>query len=177
MKIKLYLAGKIGKNDFRHDIVTGLRQHEWDYGPIETPDFIYMGPFFKSCDHGCYHSQNGHGLMNPEGCIGNEENPYSQDDVIASNNAAMDAADLILAYITSADCYGTLVEIGRATVMPQKRVVIAFAPGIPAEDFWYAAKQADKVYFGVCDYCLPGLISREIKTTHKAPAVDEGDWL
>lgn len=161
---RLYLAGKIGKNDWRHKLVPGLREREWKNGPIITLNFEYVGPFFKACDHGCFHGSNTHGAFNDEGCSASGDVPYSQRDIKDNNNAAMDSADLIFVYINAPDCYGTLVEIGRATAQNfRARIVIAFAPGMPVEDFWYAAIQADEVHENVRECCLPGLIANELR--------------
>lgn len=164
MTPRLYLAGKIGKNDWRHKLVPGLRGREWKDGPIITPDFKYVGPFFKSCDHGCNHGPNSHGATSD---IESGESPYTQADVFRNNNAAMDSADLIFVYINALDCFGTLVEIGRATaqIFPA-RIVIAFAPGIPAADFWYGTLQTDNWHENIRECCLPELIAAELKEVH-----------
>ncbi len=160
-RIRLYLAGKIGKNDWRHNLIAGLREHEWSKGPIVAPDYIYVGPFFKSCDHGCNHGPNSHGAAERHL---SGESTYSQLDVVRNNNEALDSADLVFVYITTGDCYGTLLEIGRATgQLLRPRVVIAFAPDILVDDFWYASVQADKVYYEVREFCLEDLIAAEIK--------------
>lgn len=159
MRPNLYLAGKIGKNDWRHKLVPRLRDHEWNSGPIGTNTFNYVGPFFVACDHGCRHGPNLHGA------VGDECGPnVTQLEVIANNNAGLDAADLVFAYITASDCYGTLIEIGWA-LKSRKRVVLAFAPGIQAQDFWYATEQADAVYSNVRNCCLPELLATEIQKT------------
>jgi hypothetical protein len=155
----LYLAGKIGKNDWRHKLIPGLRDHEWGTGAINTEAFSYVGPFFVSCDHGCRHWPNLHGA------VGEECGPdLTQRDVIASNNTALDAADLLLAYITAPDCYGTLVEIGWA-LKGGARVVLAFAPGIPVQDFWYGALQSNAIYTDIRECCLPAILAAELHKT------------
>ncbi len=163
MKPRLYLAGKIGKNDWRHKLVPGLNGHDWADGSIITPDFEYVGPFFRACRHGCFHGPNTHGAFNGDGCTNSGDVPYSPQDIVNNNNAAMDSADLIFVYITTLDCFGTLVEIGRATghISPP-RIVIAFAPEMPVEDFWYAGLQADKTYTSVRECCLRELIATEL---------------
>ena len=165
--IKLYLAGKIGKNDWRHELVPGLRCHEWDDGPISTPLFDYVGPFFQSCDHGCLHGPNTHGALAGEGTC-TEEITYTLEDIIRLNDEALSNADLLFVYITSADCLGTLVEIGRATLQPSTRMVIAFAPGINVADFWYSAKRADSVHTNISECCLQGILLLEILRTRQA---------
>ena len=65
----LYLAGKIGKNDWRHPLIPGLRERTWSDGPIITPTYEYVGPFFVACSHGCAHGPNSHGVIGGEGCF------------------------------------------------------------------------------------------------------------
>lgn len=159
---KLYLAGKIKKNDFRHLIVAGLREFSHHDGPIETKDFIYVGPFFVSCDHGCYHQAGSHGVIHDDGCIGDPAG--TRRDVIKRNNAALDSADLVFAYIDATDCHGTLIELGRATAKAKnKKLVIAFAPWVDLDDFWYGAMQVDSVQYDVKASDLRELIFKELR--------------
>jgi len=155
----IYLAGKIEKNGWRDLVVPTLKRHEWNDGPIHMNSFIYTGPFFCSCGHGCNHGPNGHGAANGYDF---DESPYTQYDVIQNNNSALDSADLVFAYITSADCYGTLIELGHA-IHAGKHVAIAFAPDMPTNDFWYAALQAHRVYYGVRPCCLSALLEQEVE--------------
>lgn len=80
--MNIYLAGKIAKNDWRHSIVNTIwagfsDQFYQDYGKttIGNPNYrwpllrraifnqhTYTGPFFISCDHGCAHGDNLHGV-------------------------------------------------------------------------------------------------------------------
>ncbi len=175
IKPRFYLAGKIGKNDWRHTLVPGLRGHEWGDGLIETDDSIYVGPFFRSCDHGCFHGRASHGAYNEEGCFGNGDAPHSRQDIIRNNNAAMDSADLIFVYINALDCFGTLVEIGRATAQIfRARIVIAFATGIPVPDFWYSGLQVDATHENVCECRLPELIAAELNVVRMQNAIYAG---
>ena len=135
MKIRpsIYIAGKIAKDDFRQNLVPGLRGWEAMEGPIECDGFDYVGPFFRSCDHGCYHQPGSHGLA-ASGCGGIE---ITHRQVFDRNQAALVSADMLLAFIDAPDCYGTLVEIGWAacTGIP---IYLAFAPGIDHAELWYA---------------------------------------
>ena len=60
--LRVYLAGKISKNDWRHQLIAGLRNHSWEDGPLTQSGFTYVGPFFISCDHGGFHGPNTHGM-------------------------------------------------------------------------------------------------------------------
>lgn len=76
--MKIYLAGKIAKNDWRHDIVNDLRGAGDVHSEIESYNLgdkcwpilrqsilgkhDYVGPYFVACDHGCYHGDSSHGV-------------------------------------------------------------------------------------------------------------------
>ncbi|MCX7143976.1 MAG: hypothetical protein NT123_23620 [Proteobacteria bacterium] len=156
---RLYLAGKIGQNDWRHALIPGLRDHSWADGPLDAVAFEYVGPFFVACDHGCFHGPNGHGMRNGCAPIG-----FAHKRIIRLNLAAIHNADLVFAYITSSDCYGTLFELGWAA-RGGKRIVIAFAPGIDHLDFWFSAKQVAATHKGVTPEALPALLKVEITKT------------
>ena len=158
----LYLAGKIGKNDWRHELVPGLRDQAWNDGPIKTNSFLYIGPYFVSCDHGCSHTPGGHGMV--QECI---EPHYTRGDVIRLNMDAIAEADLVVAYITAPDCHGTIFEIGVATAKC-KRVVMALAPDIDENDFWFSSMQCAKVYLNIRPCCLAKIIADEIKIINAA---------
>ena len=153
----LYLAGKIDRYDFRHDLVPGLRGNLSSGGPIVTSTFSYVGPFFVSEDHTGMHGPNIHRA------IGHEDTyrPITRRNVIANNNTAIRKADLILAFISKGECYGTLCEIGQALALG-KRVVMAFAPGIDAADYWLSAMQCAAVYEAVRPCCLKDILADEI---------------
>jgi hypothetical protein len=163
MSTTVYLAGKIGKNDWRHKLLPGLRGHSWELGPITVQGFKYVGPFFMSCDHGCRHGRSTHGAGGGEGtCI--ESTTYSPSDIIRFNDTALKSADLVLVYITAPDCYGTMVEVGLAANQPFTRIVVAFAPGIDSKDFWYSTERAAAVHENVCECCLPELLAKELSS-------------
>ena len=158
---RLYLAGKISKNDWRHPLVPALRSARWEDGPIRTPDYAYVGPFFVGCDHGCAHGPNTHGAVIAEDhaiCTTGSD----KSEVIRRNVAALADANLVFAYITAKDCYGTLFELGMAAALG-KRVVICFAPDIAPDDFWFVNGQANSVYETVNVCCLKSLLFAEIR--------------
>lgn len=157
MTPNVYLAGKIGKNDWRHALVPGLRNHLWSHGPIECKTFNYCGPFFVSCDHGCNHGPNLHGAVTAPDFASCGTSPITRAQVIANNLASLDSADLVFVYITATDCHGTMGEIGWS-VSRQKRVEMCFAPDMDANDFWFWAGQAHAVHTNVRPCCLHGLL-------------------
>lgn len=160
MTPRLYLAGKINENDWRYQLVSNLRTHVWEDGELENNGFIYTGPFFVSCDHRCFHYPASHGAAE----IPQEPNGYPRDQIARNNNASIDAADLVFAYISEPDCYGTLVEIGYA-IAKKIRVVVAIAPNLPAEEFWYSSVQAVASHLMVRPCCLAPLVSEEVAKT------------
>lgn len=84
--MKVYLAGKISRDDWRksldgvrpfsisaNDVVDDVNLknkhvHEFEtyFGELPVvsrhPYIEVTGPFFLSCDHGCYHGDNSHGV-------------------------------------------------------------------------------------------------------------------
>jgi len=154
---KIYLAGKIEKNCWRHRIVPGLREHETKNGPIETIDFTYMGPFFVGCDHGCFHGDSTHGALARQTGSCSSDLILSHQQVIHRCLKGVKNSDLLFAYINAPNCYGTLMEIQHA-VSNGVEVVIAFSPCISRKDFWFACKQAQNVIEDVDESDLLGLI-------------------
>lgn len=157
-RLSIYLAGKIHKNDWRHDIIGHKLKSVWgsDGGPVapEWPviqggvlgAFDYVGPYFMSDDHGCGHGPNTHGCgFDADGiCAGAYPTP-GRPAVRDLCLAAIDRADIVFAWLNDHTAYGTLVEVGYARGRG-KRVVIA-TPVLPAgtndvpeamEDLWFA---------------------------------------
>ena len=162
MKPRVYLAGKIDQNDWRHELVPHLREHQIDDGPLPTETFVYMGPFFVSCDHGCFHGRNKHGAR--DGC---SEGALTSSQIIRRSYDAIGASDLIFAYITANDCHGTVSEITWALCIG-KSIHLAFAPAVNSKDFWFLAKQVDFVYENVTLKRLPLVLNKALtkkKTT------------
>lgn len=160
-KAHVYLAGKIQQNCWRHDLVEGLRGHSWDDGFLEQRTFIYTGPFFVNCDHGCYHGPNSHG------CGRDWWPPYQpqRHEVAQLCVAALQRSNLVFCYIESLDCYGTLVEIGQAT-KANLPVVVVFAPGVTDEannQLHFACSLATDVLYDVPREQLPNLLQGAIR--------------
>jgi hypothetical protein len=121
-KPRVYLAGKISKQDWRQEIVNlrDLVEPDDALNPdfeLECDRFILTGPFFISCDHGCSHGPHTHGAG--PGC------GYDPDDKLLGRQGRVHAlsllrvrrADMIFAYLNAADCYGTCFEIGFAAAL------------------------------------------------------------
>lgn len=155
------MAGKIRRNCWRNSLVP--TDHNRIPHPEDGKPFIsratlgghnYCGPWFISCDHGCAHGSNLHG-MDINGCTEGTDSskvlarPHlssdgyyseyskSRDSAFLNAISGIVFADLIFAWIDSPDCYGTLAEIGMAYGLG-KTIAIGFA--LPMEDLWFVEK-------------------------------------
>lgn len=151
--LRIYLAGKIQKNCWRHTIVDGLRcadgleqssgtcpvgcelvmPQKW----VELKKSVfgihhYVGPFFQSCNHGCYHVDSSHGLL------------VEHKGVVSLCRRAIADATLVFAWIDSPDCFGTIAELGFAAALG-KRIWIAGRERFP--DLWFVYELAEKTRF------------------------------
>ena len=112
----------------------------------EYQEFLYGGPFFVSCDHGCAHRPGWHG--NGQNC---GEEPPSYAAIFKVNMERIDNADVMFAFINEIDCHGTLVELGLAARRRKPRVALTFGPKVTAKqrrELWMAEKCAHYVYEG-----------------------------
>lgn len=158
---KVYLAGKIRKNCWRHALVAGLREHHWDMGALPQPTFTYVGPYFVSCDHGCAHQPTQHGAENS--CVLDDSVP--RQEVVQLCFRALQNSDLVFCYLDSRDCYGTLVEIGYAIAM-KKIVVVALSENLgrfTSNEHWFGCTGATKSYYAVNEKDLPCLLAKSLE--------------
>lgn len=133
-RIRIYCAGKVGKHDWRHALVRCLR--DADLGtPILCEHFVYTGPYFVSCDHGCTHGPGTHGVGASK-CMGDPIPPRWLVPSLCFE--WLRQADLLFAWIDDPTCFGTLTEIGWAQIL-QKPVYIGFATYRLASEMWFAA--------------------------------------
>jgi very-short-patch-repair endonuclease len=114
-RLRVYLAGKVSKDCWRHNHVESLRYAfsdselaDGEAWPILTdaigPGVDYVGPFFTSCDHGCAHGSNQHGFVG--GCIITGNLSDYQSDCTCGHTKADDWCD----------CYGKMNTGGRADI-------------------------------------------------------------
>lgn len=148
--MRIYAAGKIGKNDWR-----GPRRAPWgigiDYGNIRdyltdfeveiSPGVIYVGPWFISCDHGCYHGDNCHGVGagSDYQCSGDVLNlQQAKRDTLRNSLHQIRKADVFYARLDSREAFGTFTEIGYSLALG-KPVYIDVPPGCEAllKDMWF----------------------------------------
>ncbi len=113
--VNVYLAGKIKKNDWRHEIFRDLRNGKINNYILEPVDgCVYRGPFFISCDHGCYHGEGTHGRGVNEYKNCGSEKEDSVFEVIEKCEDWIRDSQIMFCWIDSKTAYGTLVEIGIA---------------------------------------------------------------
>lgn len=163
---RVYLAGKIEPNDWRGAI---LGEHHraasldldpaadtidcWPEAPfkVDGVPFTYVGPWFVSCDHCCYHGRSKHGTL--DGCMGEPLSPGNPHDYYGDEArwlvpqlaiTALRKADIIFAWLDGPEAYGTIFELGYA-IGSGKRVHL-YSPPIPesdcpiqpVSDWWFA---------------------------------------
>lgn len=143
----VYLAGKISKNDWRNNfcLYRGIPSDPADIAEgfvLKVNDNLTItGPFFISCDHGCYHGDGKHGVgtddygghMGGGGCMGYY---YDRHQVFDICKEQIDKAEIVFAYINCRDCYGTIAEIGYAYAN-KKDILILFSDDSIREDMWF----------------------------------------
>lgn len=124
---KVYLAGKMDRDHDWRGSATSLCRYDRrgvSYGDWEEDSwnawgsngikaellgvpFIYVGPYPASCDHGCAHARSS--LHMAETC-----SAMHQRHIVSASVGAILSADIVCCHISTADSYGTLVEIGVA---------------------------------------------------------------
>jgi Nucleoside 2-deoxyribosyltransferase len=193
--LRVYLAGKIDKHDWRHELVPGLRgalsvsetrrvcgecgpdcdgtrkhfcyvRAEW--GEPRTPvweahgvSLAYAGPYFLSCDHGCYHGRSAHGVGATEagpyepGRQGACGDPAAKSAYVVERCLAwLRSADLVFAWLDDGSAYGTVAELGYAAALGTPIHI-----GLPTrrrddrlEDMWFVRELAAEAW----DAATPG---------------------
>lgn len=139
--MKIYLAGKIAKHDWRHDVVRDLRDAFTNSGvarfvrrwPIMRGAVLgkhdYAGPYFVACDHGCFHGPDSHGAgtQKASACdTSSEAVAGGKTPQLCSD--AIDGADMFFAWVNDPTAYGTFLELGYA-LRRVPNVVLAHPPG------------------------------------------------
>lgn len=144
----IYLAGKIDKDDWRHDLLGWKLRGAWEMDanggwPSSWPvlkgcvldTFDYVGPYFISDDHGCGHGPGTHGCAEDGSLLcGSGGDLPKRPEVRDLCLAAIDTADIVFAWLDDLTAYGTLVEIGYAKGRG-KHIIIA-SPELPGTFEW-----------------------------------------
>lgn len=160
---KIYLAGKISVNDWRGSFLKdefSLRNATPHTKLITNANHEYAGPFFLSCDHGCFHGESSHGMSDGCGCAFNsyddKEDGYTKREILVYCLNWINQADIVFAWINSKDCYGTLAEIGYAYAC-NKKIWVVFSDELfkypmgktnevpENHDMWFISKMAENV--------------------------------
>lgn len=184
--MRIYLAGKIAKNDWRTEIVghrlRGAIGIDWDWKewPVLKRTIFgihdYVGPFFISCDHGCAHGPDSHGLE-PKGCI-NECGGHMAHDprrrlTIELCRRAIASADLVFCWLNSTTAYGTFVEIGFASALGVPIIIASPRSFKELDDMWFAVQSALSVLIehdGVTNALIRAIrVTEAMLTRHRDP--------
>jgi hypothetical protein len=154
--VKIYLAGKISKRDWRWQVVRGvdaldrygleLDQYNHDTWPVLERAIFgthdYVGPYFISCNHGCFHGDNAHGVgAVPKGCAdpsGGHDDIGDPALVVEKCLTAIDRADFVFAWLDDPTAYGTIFELGYAK---GRKIPVAYASPVASDprtaDLWF----------------------------------------
>lgn len=144
----VYLAGKISMNGWRKAIVPRLREAANNTDDIFCTDCtgtvienLYVtGPFFISCDHGCYHGEGSHGVGTFDG--GCEGAGVPADVVPKVCMDQIERSNFVFAYIDDDTCFGTLCEIGYA-IGKGIPVAIMLSTDKLRRSMWFISEMAD----------------------------------
>jgi len=146
--MSVYLAGKIGKNDWRHSVVDGLRGAiDTDYADVPYPTLYinerrhirYEGPFFVSDDHGCAHGPSTHGNGTSSPCVSDVgDHDCYRVDVAKRCRTGIKHSHHVFAWIDDHTAYGTLVELGIATAL-KKQIWIYSPSEFIWDELWFAS--------------------------------------
>lgn len=158
-QLKVYLAGKIEPFDWRskilntrgdsgymgNDLSPMMRKFFFThYGQSISKDLLITGPFFISCDHGCFHGENTHGVgVNKETCDGRGLYGLQERDVVDICLTQISNSDIIFSYIDDITCYGTIAELGYAR-KKNKKIFIIFSSTEIADELWFVKNMADQ---------------------------------
>jgi Nucleoside 2-deoxyribosyltransferase len=150
MKPRIYLAGKIHYNDWRHKLVPDLRDLVYDdhvtemldpsgYPDHDVGDWVFVGPYPLSCDHACTHEDTPRVMLG--GCLGgisDEPGETARQKVQRWSFEAIDRADIVFANLEQGDsAYGTIAELGYAYARG-KDITIHIPHGHRVDDLWFA---------------------------------------
>jgi len=154
--LRLYLAGRIVKGGGWREKVLGHRPMSvsdgeildgpWGDFPIPGSIHFVTGPWFISCDHGCAHRENAHGILGG-GCLtdvvpGHLGNRWT---IVERCLDAIDRCDVFFAWLEPG-AYGTVAELGYAKAKG-KEIVVAMDVEHEMEisDLWFARHMADRI--------------------------------
>lgn len=161
----IYLAGKIDRGDWRHDLVKELhgsvrscfgdiyQGKQWPVLKSAVFDLLdYTGPYFVSDDHNAsMHGDDEHGTGAQGLRVDTEIDGHGiatgmhrRDWTVLSCRKAIEQTDLLFAWIDCTTCYGTIAEIGYAKALGK---VIWIGGPRKYRDLWFVYEMADNTLF------------------------------
>jgi hypothetical protein len=154
---RIYLAGKIAKNDWRLRLTDNAKASMEEEAldrfiaiPVKARGYLWTGPYAVACDHGCFHGPSTHGAAANVWCSPEPEtNRQARRNLVHSLNAErIERSTGVFAYIDELDCYGTLAEIGHAYGQ-RIPVGLCYGPRITVHErdhLWFVERYANWVY-------------------------------
>ena len=154
--VKIYAAGKITKNGWRHPIfpihdwVDDLDHpfaSQWPTSPriASLPGAVYVGPHFLSDDHGCYHGPNTHGVAAGGAACGEVYPGLDRSEVVRRCFEAIRRCTHVFAWIDDPTAYGSLVELGYAQALGKQTYVYMCDEIDELADLWFVGHAATAV--------------------------------
>lgn len=181
---RVYLAGKIGKEDWRHAIFPELRGlvnnndievhdisggHHFYVGKrtgplvpaeMEVDGLLYGGPYFVGCDHGGFHGEGTHGQGgdkdDKDGITCCATQGVWREYIAEECTSLISRSDVVFCWLDSSDAYGTIFELGFAHAL---KIPIVIAHPIQ-DDGWYWDDDAAPKWFKdmwLARYCANGV--------------------
>lgn len=125
--------------------------HAVNYGEkiLTRGDFVYNGPYFIACDHGCYHGKGTHGVaVGNTGCEDGVR--VNRERALGDCLSLISGADYVFVWLDDVDAYGTIAEIGYAKALkkPIFLVIDERFKGTRLEsDTWFIQQMATRTSF------------------------------
>lgn len=150
--LSIYFAGKIGKGDWRHEIIPDLRgawSGEECQGGADTKSISPIiweegghtlqcaGPYFVACDHGCYHGTSTHGQIADDSSCGISESKIwweSRWKVWDQCMGWLVQSDVVFCFIDNEGAYGTLCELRANFAKPR---AVYFSSEELLKSYWF----------------------------------------
>ena len=151
-----YAIGKIEKNGWRDEFGVCMPNSWQEYlsaAPVSTNSgFMYTGPFFIKCNHGCTHGNESHATYSPCTAASSsttEANDFRAERVFRQCEAQIRGAGFALVWAGEGSdgldtAYGSLVEVGIAHAL-RKPILLVHHPNVDLRDFWFLVETAAAV--------------------------------
>jgi nucleoside 2-deoxyribosyltransferase len=162
--LRIYGAGRISKHDWRFsgervdaptDTVDQDRDADAPLCKKNGIDWVYVGPWFRGCDHGCTHVPNSHaatfecssgdirevGFEGLEGVDPVSRSHLVQEIVLRNSLHQIAKCDVFYARITDGESYGTFAEVGYAHALG-KPIYLDVRNKTIVRDLWFLVRMA-----------------------------------